>query len=133
MSINIGDEFAYDVMGKIIKISEALGQLNYYNKKHYERIFCEQILLLAKYYNFTSQYGYNMFGKDLKNLNVIWKGKESEIAAFIIKESLKNDSLYNLMNSNITYKFWIYYGKSEIPYASKIVNEHCIHIIRLHI
>lgn len=131
----IGDEFAYTVMADIAEISDKLNDLYFENDGQYEIILTAQLLFLAQKYNLKPQKQFrdiDYVAKSNKGIaDLVWYGQYKIIAAFEIGNNFLNKPVKRLNSIDAVHKFWIYYGKDEIPEKQKIINEYKIHIIIL--
>jgi len=72
-----------------------------------------------------------VFLKKIQYVDVIWNGEYRTIAAFEITSDFKTKPVAKLNGIDAVYKFWIYYGNTEIPQSKTIINDYDIHIVKL--
>jgi hypothetical protein len=128
--MSIGEEFVYTVMGKIAEIFESLDKFYYDNKYQFNNLLKTQIHFLSKKYTYRGLKNYSVENNG-RFIDVIWTSENYNIvAAFLISDDYTDTVIGDLARLDSFYKFLIYYGEAEIPYAKKLVNQYNVHIIR---
>lgn len=128
--MSIGEEFAYNVMGEIAEIFESLDKFYYDDKHQFNNLLKTQIYFLSEKYYYKSIKNYSAEDNG-RFIDVIWTNKNYNIvAAFLILDDHTDKVVGDLARLDSFYKFWIYYGEAEIPYAKKLINQYNVHVIR---
>ena len=124
--MSVSDEFVYTTMGEISDLFDIAKQLYYANDTQFYNTMQNQVFLLGKEKGFIVETNLKLenYDKDKRNkIDVIWRTNDNIIAAFNVDSFLNVNSIGSLASLNTFFRFWVYYGKSEIPNGKEIVND----------
>lgn len=131
--MSLSDEFVYITMAEISGLFDIASQLYYFSDGQFYYTILNQIILLGKEKGFVVKTNLKPenYDNDKRNkIDVIWRTTDNIIAAFNVDSFFNVNSIGSLASFNSFFKFWIYYGKQEIPNGKEIINDHKIHVIR---